>query len=307
MTTTRDAPRATSEPYSPLRYPGGKARLTAFLVEVMRGNGLLQPHYVEPYAGGAGAALRLLFEEYVESITINDADPRIRCFWQAVTNYNDDFLERLDRVSVNVGEWRKQREIYDRRDLRRILDTGFATFFLNRTTRSGIIHNGGPIGGYDQDGSFPIDARFNRNQLSRRIQRIGSYADRITVSDKDGLVLLREINRSRKSAKRTFVYLDPPYYAKGAELYLNRFTEAQHQSLAGYLSTDKHFVWVMTYDDVPEIRRLYGQLRRRRFRLSYSAYERRQGTELLIYPPGTLVPPRAVRALPLPAGQSSLL
>ena len=121
-----------AEPYSPLRYPGGKAKLAEFLVAVLRCNRLHQPHYVEPYAGGAGAALRLLFEEYVEGITINDADPRIRCFWQAVTKYNDAFLALIEDVEVTVEEWRQQRMIYEKRDLRRILQLGFATFFLNQ-------------------------------------------------------------------------------------------------------------------------------------------------------------------------------
>lgn len=287
-----------SEPYSPLRYPGGKAKLAAFLIEVMKGNGLHEPHYVEPYAGGAGAALRLLFEEYVEAITINDADPRIRCFWQAVTRHNEGFLARLKEVEVTVDEWHRQRAVYDRCDSRRVLDLGFATFFLNRTTRSGIVHNGGPIGGYDQTGNYKIDARFNRVDLARRIQRIGIYADRIDVSGGDGLELLQRIEADQASAARTLVYLDPPYYAKGAELYLNNFTHDQHAGLAEFLSQPKNFPWVMTYDNVEPIRLLYEHFHPFRFYLSYSAYERRAGQELLIHPPSLTIPKAAIQALP---------
>lgn len=287
-----------SEPYSPLRYPGGKAKLADFLVQVMKSNGLREPHYVEPYAGGAGAALRLLFEEYVEAITINDADPRVRCFWQAVTTQNDAFLGMLENVEVSVAEWRRQRAIYEKRDLRRVLELGFATFFLNRTTRSGIIHNGGPIGGFDQTGNYKIDARFNRTQLARRIQRIGFYADRIDVSGEDGLSLLHQINANELTARRTFVYLDPPYYAKGAELYLNKFTHEQHRELAEYLSTPKRFPWIMTYDNVPAIRELYAAFPQIRFHLSYSAYERRAGEELLIYPASLVITTEATKSLP---------
>lgn len=287
-----------SEPYSPLRYPGGKAKLSNFLIEVLKANGLKEPHYVEPYAGGAGAALRLLFEEYVEAITINDADPRVRCFWWAVTKKNDEFLSMLEDVEVSVEEWRRQREIYEKRNLRRVLELGFATFFLNRTTRSGIIHNGGPIGGFDQTGNYLIDARFNRAQLARRIQRIGFYADRIDVSGDDGLLLLRKIDLNAENAERTFVYLDPPYYVKGAELYLNRFTHDQHRILAQYLSTPKAFPWIMTYDNVSPIRELYSKFPRFSFNLSYSAYERRAGEELLIHPPSVRVTQEAKQALP---------
>ena len=290
-----------SEPYSPLRYPGGKAKITDFLIRVMAANGLREPHYVEPYAGGAGAALRLLFEEYVEAVTINDADPRIQCFWRAVTEYNDGFLALLDKIEISVEEWRLQRTIYERCDVDNVLELGFAVFFLNRTTRSGIIHNGGPIGGFDQTGNYKIDARFNRSQLSRRIQRIGIYADRIDVYGDDGLSLLQKVDSDERSAATSFVYLDPPYYVKGAELYLNRFTHEQHRRLAEYLSTPKRFPWVMTYDNVEAIRNLYSECPRFSFNLSYSAYERRAGEELLIHPPSLLVTPEAKQSLPLAA------
>jgi DNA adenine methylase len=290
-----------SEPYSPLRYPGGKAKLANFLIKVLQSNGLREPHYVEPYAGGAGAALRLLFEEYVEAITINDADRRVRCFWTAVTTQNDAFLGMLDDVEVSVDEWRRQRAVYDNQDVEDELELGFATFFLNRTTRSGIIHNGGPIGGFDQAGNYKIDARFNRPQLARRIQRVGIYADRIDVSGEDGLLLLQTLNQDVVGARNTLVYLDPPYYAKGAELYLNRFTHIQHRQLAEYLSTPKAFPWVMTYDNVPQIRELYAAFPQLCFNLSYSAYERRAGKELLVHPVSVRITTEARQALPLAA------
>ena len=290
-----------AESYSPLRYPGGKAKLADFLIEVLRANGLREPEYVEPYAGGAGAALRLLCEEYVESITINDADPRIRCLWEALTQHNDAFLGMLDDVEVTVEEWRRQREVYLACCVDEVVQLGFATFFLNRTTRSGIVHNGGPIGGYDQQGNFKIDARFSRAELARRIRRIGVYADRIDVSGMDGLALLQQIDADEGRAVRAFVYLDPPYYAKGAELYLNRFTHAQHAELAAYLTDRRRFRWLLTYDNVSEVRELYRPLSQLAFSLSYSAYDRRTGEELLIHSEELQVPQSALGALPVVA------
>lgn len=289
------------ETYSPLRYPGGKAKLTNFLAQVLACNDIVEPCYIEPYAGGAGAALALLAEEYVDSIIINDADPRIYCFWKAVTEHNDDFLNLLSSTSITVSQWRRQRDIYDVCDAREVLRVGFATFFLNRTTRSGIVHNGGPIGGYDQAGNYKIDARFNRESLIRRVQRIGAYADRIMISAKDGLSLLKKINLSKGRARRCFVYLDPPYYVKGAELYLNRFTHPQHRTLARYLKSGKNFPWIMTYDNVEPIRALYSGFIQHSFDLSYSAYERRKGKELLIHPNNVRVPDSAYLALPMVA------
>jgi len=287
-----------SEPYSPLRYPGGKAKLANFLIAVMRMNRIRPTQYVEPYAGGAGAALRLLFEEYVDRIWIHDADPRILCFWRALTEENEEFVKRLKTVEVSVAEWHKQRRVYDACNVNRPCTLGFATFYLNRTSRSGIIHNGGPIGGYDQKGNYLIDARFNRDQLVRRVQRIGIYADRITVSGIDGLALLKKMNRSPAKAQSQFVYLDPPYHAKGPELYMDRFTTKQHEQLAKYLSLPKAFNWIMTYDDVDAIRQLYKTFPKFRFSLEYSVSGRRKGHELLIHTKSVTVPPKVKTALP---------
>lgn len=276
--------------YSPMRYPGGKALLARLMISVIAQNNLREPHYIEPYAGGAGAGLELLFEEYVDSITINDADPRIYAFWLAATKKNEALADLIMSTEVSVDEWHRQRAIYKKCDRRRTLALGFATFFLNRTTRSGVIHNGGPIGGYDQSGNYTIDARFNRANLVRRIQRIGVYSDRITVRGGDGLTLLDEINRSTDTSRDTFVYLDPPYYEKGAELYLNRYTHKEHEALAEYLHRSAAFPWIMTYDNVPAIRDLYRHFRQTEFSLDYSAYERRTGREVLIYPENISLP-----------------
>lgn len=42
-----------------------------------------------------------------------------------------------------------------------MLEIGFATFFLNRTNRSGIL-KAGVIGGKAQLGKWKIDVRFNK-------------------------------------------------------------------------------------------------------------------------------------------------
>ena len=278
-----------AEHYSPLRYPGGKAKLAPFIASVMRQNGHVRPEYFEPYAGGAGTALKLLFEEYVERVVINDADARVRCFWWAVTQRTAEFIELVRTTAVSVDEWQRQRHVYDRHDLRAPFRLGFATFFLNRTTRSGIVHNGGPIGGYDQSGNYKIDARYNPDGLVRRIVRIGAYSDRIETTSVDGLALLEDLARDRQRAEHAFVYLDPPYYAKGRELYMNHFTPQQHESLATFLRNAPGFSWILTYDNVPAIRCLYAGLPQLSFALSYSAYERRQGSELLVHPPSLAV------------------
>ena len=53
---------------SPLRYPGGKAKVVDFVQCLIKENALLDGTYVEPYVGGGSVALSLLFNEYVKDI-----------------------------------------------------------------------------------------------------------------------------------------------------------------------------------------------------------------------------------------------
>ncbi len=163
--------------YSPLRYPGGKASLSSFLSKAVEVSEISDCTYVEPFAGGAGAALTLLFLEKVDRIVINDFDIAISSFWESVVYESDKFIERIQTISLTMKEWRKQKDIYMAKSSS-TFDLGFATFFLNRTNRSGIIE-GGPIGGMEQKGKWLIDARFHRENLVSRVEKISAYKPRL--------------------------------------------------------------------------------------------------------------------------------
>jgi DNA adenine methylase len=262
--------------YSPLRYPGGKTILFPFFVKKIEESGLRDVTYVEAFAGGAGAALALLFNEVVDHIVINDLDKAIYAFWHSAIFESERFIEKIQRTPVTVKEWRKQKAIYENQRAKRF-ERGFATFFLNRTNRSGIL-NGGPIGGLDQTGKWKIDARYNKKALIQRIRDIAEYKNRITVTNEDGVDLVSRYLRK----KNVFVYLDPPYYDKAADLYLNIFQEKDHARLAKKLNAHPDATWLLTYDNKPEIRKLYTDRTVVDFSLSYNAYEHRQGQELMI-------------------------
>jgi DNA adenine methylase len=262
--------------YSPLRYPRGKTILYPFIVGKIEESGLRDVTYVEPFAGGAGAALALLFNEVVDRIVINDLDKAIYAFWRSAIFESERFIEKIERTPVTVKEWRKQKAIYENKRAKRF-DRGFATFFLNRTNKSGIL-NGGPIGGLDQTGTWKIDARYNKKGLIQRIRDIVEYKGRITVTNEDGVDLVSHYLRQ----KNTFVYLDPPYYEKAADLYLNIFEDKDHARLAKKLNAHPDATWLLTYDNEPEIRKLYTERTVVDFSLSYNAYESRRGEELMI-------------------------
>lgn len=87
---------------TPLRYPGGKGRLGVWLAELIQHNGLENGLYVEPYAGGAGAAMFLLANNHVERIAINDLDPVVHAFWWAVLNDTDRLVELVKETPVTT-------------------------------------------------------------------------------------------------------------------------------------------------------------------------------------------------------------
>ena len=151
---------------SPLRYPGGKASMTNLLRRIRVLNDLNGHAFAEPFAGGAGAALSLLYLRETHEIHINDLDAAIHDFWFSAVHDSESLLEYLDRSPVTVEEWKRWRDIY-RGGAASRLERGFAAFYLNRCNRSGIIDGGGVIGGIEQRGRWKIDARFNKDTAAR--------------------------------------------------------------------------------------------------------------------------------------------
>ncbi len=271
---------------SPLRYPGGKGKLTNFIKLIFCENDLLGAEYVEPYAGGAGVALSLLFDEYVSRIHINDISNSLHAFWHAVLNETDTLCARIRETAVTMEEWHRQKAIQEHAHEVSLLDLGFSTFFLNRTNRSGIL-KGGVIGGKNQAGEYRLDVRYNVDDLTQRIRRIAYYRDRICIYNQDaGQFLMDVLSNIRSNA---LVYLDPPYYVKGEGLYENYYGHDDHAQIARLVSgiTQK---WIVTYDNVPEIVNLYPNYRHLTYDLSYSAAERYQGAEVMFFCNDLIIP-----------------
>ena len=266
-----------SELFTPFRYPGGKSALYRYLSEIigLRNKGPVT--YIEPFAGGAGAALALLFTERVERIVINDLDPAIYAAWKSMVGRPDDFRRLVNESELTISEWKRQREIYLSKDEDE-LRLGFAAFYLNRTSRSGVL-NAGPIGGYDQTGNYKMDARFMRAALVGRLDRIALFRNRISVTKLDGLAAIT----SRAGDPASFFYVDPPYFEKGSRLYLNAFSTEDHQNLARELNERSSVDWLLTYDLVDEIRKLYTNRRSDELSLNYSMQKVGVARELIVY------------------------
>lgn len=273
---------------TPLRYPGGKSQLTPLIIDILKRNDLVYGEYAEPFAGGAGIAMSLLLNDYVSKVYLNDIDPAIYAFWVAVLDHTDSLCERIERTPVTMDEWHRQREVFLDITCPSVLDKGFATLFLNRTNRSGILR-GGVIGGLSQNGNYKLDCRFNRQDLIRKVRRIAGYRDYIELSCLDAATFLD--SSIPNSSDSTLVNLDPPYFGKGPELYTNFYQPQDHAHLANAVANlGRH--WIVTYDDTPEIRALYSAYPMFSSSLNYYAQVKRIGVELLISQPGLKLPPQ---------------
>jgi len=262
---------------SPLRYPGGKSCIYKFMTHFLRENDLVGTNYAEPYAGGAGLALRLMMDEYVNEIYINDLDPSIYAFWRAILNQPEEMCRWLSSVEVSVEKWKYYKEVQHQYKTVDTLELAKSTFFLNRTNVSGVI-SGGLIGGINQTGKYKIDARFRKQELLKRIEDICGFSHRIHLSNRDGIDFIKHIDAKKESI---FVYLDPPYYQKGADLYLNAFKDADHKALSDFVKQMKKN-WLVSYDNHDFIIHLYERENKVLYQLSRCA-SNRIGDEVLIF------------------------
>lgn len=267
--------------YTPLRYPGGKAIFAPFITEIIKKNNLTGGHYLELYAGGAGVALDLLFSEVVSHVHINDIDPAIYKFWHAVVNDTDDILRLLFDTPINMEQWFYWRDVMNGRVECNDTEVGFATLFMNRTNRSGIL-KGGVIGGKCQDGKYKIGERFNKNKIADRIKKIALHRKGISVHSMDALSLLKKAKKILP--QKSLIYLDPPYYVKGKGLYRNYYTHEDHMKISRtLLSRSFTHNWVLTYDPSPEIFEMYKSCKKRIYNLNYTAHRKCVGEEVVFF------------------------
>jgi DNA adenine methylase len=274
--------------YSPLRYPGGKNKLSAFIAKICIDNNI-NGHYVEPYSGGASVALFLLLEGFVNKITINDKDRSIYAFWFCVLHKTKQLCELIENADLTIDEWRKQKEIQNNKKSADLLDLGFSTFYLNRTNRSGII-NAGVMGGIEQNGNYLMDCRFNKTELIERIKKIAKKKSQIRLYKKDAIKLIDKIQQEAIDENIVF-YFDPPYYLKASTLYMNHYQDNSHLNVSEKIKSIRNIKWIVSYDNVPEIQNLYSDCSKKEYSFKHTAYNSRVGQEILFFSP-TLKQPK---------------
>lgn len=271
---------------SPLRYPGGKTQVYEFVRELIELNG--STTYIEPYMGGMGIALKLLLNNNVQKIMVNDYDKAIYAFWYSVLYHTTQLITLIETTPITIEEWKKQRTIQQNKDVyENLLELGFSTLFLNRTNRSGII-KAGVIGGLQQNSHYKLDCRFNKDKIIEKIKLIASMKSKIKLYNMDAEKFIR-LNITK--TKDSFTFFDPPYYTKGPGLYTNFYKHEDHYSLSytikKYLKDKK---WILTYDVATEIFQMYNTFRHEKYYLNYSVTKPSKGIEYIFYSENLIIP-----------------
>lgn len=270
---------------NPLRYPGAKRKLVNYIHELLLANNLQQCVFLEPYAGSAVVGLELLKRNVVKKLILVEKDIMLYSFWQCVFRMPEALCHRIENTPITIQTWHQLdylRKVTKLEDAP-IIDLGFACLFFNRTNFSGILY-ANPIGGLEQRSKYRIDCRFNKEKLIDIIFTLASYASKVEVHHDDALEFMK---RNKPSFLRDtyFAYLDPPYFAKGAQMYRCYYTVLDHINLSKFVKNNPGFDWLISYDDHPFICGLYSGsgAKYMPLYLDYTAAkERSRGRELLI-------------------------
>lgn len=272
---------------SPLRYPGGKTKLYDYVLALLESNGLVGGTYIEPFAGGAGLALKLLQQGKIKRLVINDIDYAIYCFWYSVLHRSEEMCTFIANVPITIEEWDAQRDILYNKAEYSMIEIAQAVLYLNRTNVSGII-NGGVIGGREQAGKYKMDARFNRVKLIQKICDIAAVSGKIELYNMDAIDFLHTELRHYYKA---FINFDPPYVAKGGQLYTNSYTNEDHTALRDAIACCNR-KWIVTYDTCALVKDLYSNFRMDYIDIYYSANKARRDREFIFYSKSIILPPR---------------
>jgi len=260
-----------------LRYPGGKAKIYKTVRDIVVANDLSGKTYCEPYSGGFGLGLKLMLNGDIEKFIINDYDRHIYSFWKSVFSHTKKLIEKIRNTDITIEQWHIQKNIYNNPKGKTIVEIGFSTLFLNRTNFSGILMSG-PIGGFEQTGSYLIDCRFNKENIIELIEHIAKFKKNVKVYRKDAIKLIKKLKPIERDV---FYNFDPPYVNKGEELYLNAYKHNDHIALGKEIDNVKT-KWIMTYDNVELIKGIYSKYNQVEFDLLYSVSSKRKEKELMI-------------------------
>jgi len=274
-----------------LRYPGGKDKLKGYLIDPIscffkNQKNSLDYEYREPFFGGGAIGLDLLKKDLFKNIWINDKDYSLSCLWSSVINNPNDLIDKIYDYTPSPENFNKTKKylIQENFENESSVSIGAKKLIVHKTSFSGLGTMSGPLGGNEQKGKYKNDARWNLKSLTESILSLNSYFKTKNIRNNSctNLDCMEVLSHSGN----WFAYLDPPYYEMGDILYPVKFSPKQHQDLSEFLKKSDQY-WILSYDNSPEIKRLYSWANIKEVEVNYSITEYKKKTELLIYPNNT--------------------
>ena len=266
---------------NPLRYPGAKSKLYDYIYQLLIAENKINCVFYEPFAGSASISLLLLENKVIKKAILNELDPLLYNFWYSVFYHTDELINMINDTDITLQNWHEFSQYREANYLigKTPVEIGFAGLFLNRTNFSGIL-KANPLGGIRQTSQYTIDCRFNKDKIIESIRHLAAFRDNIELFNMDAIDFMKQELKYKRN-KSIFVYIDPPYYKEGSNLYRCYYTPEQHQLLAKFLLS-KSFPWLISYDNAKEIQKMYKQKSPLTIHMDYSVHTSRKAEELLI-------------------------
>ncbi|MBX9688972.1 MAG: DNA adenine methylase [Candidatus Obscuribacterales bacterium] len=246
------------KPYrSPLRYPGGKQKAIDRISELLPQK---MQEYREPMLGGGSVYLHARSQGLAKKYWVNDKFHELVQFWQAVQDPHtcEKLADELELLRAGFSSPEQIKEYFLKARNEEPLDSyrkALLFFFFNRVTFSGTTR----AGGFSSSASL---RRFTASSIERlRPLPEALSGTKITELDFEELI--------KAPGKDVFIFLDPPYYT-ASRLYGKNGSlhEFDHERLALALKKCGH-KFLITYDDCPELRKLYKWANIKEWQLQY--------------------------------------
>ena len=223
---------------SPFRYPGGKFYALKFIIPFL--NSYPHDEYREPFVGGGSV---FFGKSKVELNWLNDLESSVIETYKAIKSPTRANL-LSERVSFEIASRERHAEVKAMEVLSPD-DVAFRTYYLNRTSYSGIINK--PAWGYALGASSPPE------NWHRFIKGANSKLNKVKLTSVDFSKLLL----APKVGKNLLMYLDPPYFlADQKRAYIKSFKLEDHLRLVEILRR-LDYAFLLSYDDCKEVRDLY--------------------------------------------------
>jgi DNA adenine methylase len=246
------------------RYPGGKSKLKNQIVarlNEMR-NGSRQIEFREPFFGGGSiGSIFLEKNPNLKKIWINDFDLGIASIWTTIINNPAMLKSKVQEFVPSISAFDDfKTELLTTPLLltsEEIAEFGFKKLAIHQISYSGLgTKSGGPLGGRDQKSQYKIDCRWSPKYICKKIDLLHERFSKISFIRQKSCTNLDFSELIQDERTQGLIYLDPPYFIKGNDLYQHGFSVKDHERLANSLKETGHR-WLLSYDDCPEIRDLY--------------------------------------------------